>query len=114
MQTRHHGADRAVHDIGDFFVGEFFHVRQNHREAKFFRKLGESPMNLFFDDGAKGLVLGIAQRAHRGSADPTVGKGIRIGTIENDALEAPAAVLLMKVLVRILKSHALRLVPAWY
>ena len=92
--------------------GELFHVGQNHRQSKFFRQFVERAQ-ISCKIGRR--ACDSASRSERIDAALTQpsAKGSALGPSRTTRSSPPRRYLLMNVLVRILKSHALRLVPGW-
>ncbi len=93
VQSAHHRADRASHDLRDLFVRELFDIAENDREPKLGWQRVERPLDLFFDQGHQRQRLRLPELPHRTRADPPVRQGVGVGAVEHRALQTAAAVL---------------------
>src|SRR5262245_20145404 len=69
METTHDRSDRDVEDLGDLFVGESLHVRQQHGHPEVLRQRLQRLLHLCVGEPLEELLLGAAA-GHRGLEAP--------------------------------------------
>src|ERR1043165_3046904 len=92
MEPRHHGADRATHEIGYLTVGKLLHVGEHDDHPELLRHLIEGADDFALNDRTKSLPLRIAHRAQCVRTDPTVRQRIRVRTFQYRSFEPAPSV----------------------
>ena len=112
-EAAHDGADRDVEDVGDLPVGEVVYVGEDDHHAEVDRDGVDRLEDLRGDEPVQQRPLGVLRAVGRVGRVELVGDLSRSGPSTRLRSRVARRYLLMKVLVRIRKSHALRLVPGW-